>query len=387
MIILILMGLCLLGAASLVAAGGRTIRRGVFDGMTPSIGSWPDVALVVPAAGAAPELPKVVQSLLCQDYSTFQTVFVTRDAADPATDMIRETARDHPGVKHVLSGKASGCGQKNHNLLQGLAALRDKPEILVFCDSTRIAPPSWLKALVAPVVRGEVEITSGYHHVVPRDNRFSTLGHALSVLILYLTKGIPFLNQPWGGGTAVRRETFECLGVEQIWSRNVVDDVSLAALLKRERIKVGLSTGASMATPLKGETMGSWLHWLIRQWFYLKVCMPGSWLAAGLTCYLFSAILVLAAVGALGVIPGLATGLQALVSMGFLCLFAALVLVLGILHPDPGPLFRWLVAALLTPPVAAWAHMLTLFTMKITWQGIHYRVKWRGVVESVEEGG
>jgi hypothetical protein len=72
--------------------------------------------------------------------------------------------------------------------------------------------------------------------------------------------------------------------------------------------------------------------------------------------------------------------------MGFLCLFAALAFVLRFLHPDPGPLLRWLAAAFLTPPAAAWAHMLTLFTMEIDWRGIHYRVKWKGVVESVEQG-
>lgn len=380
MILCLLMGLCLLSAACLVAVGGTSIRRKPSIHEIPST-AWPDVGVVVPAAGAAPQLPAAISSLLSQDYPSFRLVLVTRDREDPASAVLTEILGNRAGTKHVLSGMASGCGQKNHNLLRGLAALEPRPPILVFCDSTRTAPPQWLKALVAPVVRGEVEVTSGYHHGIPRDKRFSTLGHAFSILVLYLTKGIPFLNQPWGGGTAIRRETFERLGVEQIWSRNIVDDVSLAALLKENRLRVGLSSGAHMATPLKGETVGSWVQWLIRQWFYLKVCLPGSWLAAGSACYLFSGVLALAVFGVLGAIPGWVTKLHALACLAFLCLFAAMALGLRLLHPEPPPPLRCLAAAFLNPPIAAWAHMRTLFTMKITWHGIHYRVKWKGIVE------
>jgi hypothetical protein len=66
-------------------------------------------------------------------------------------------------------------------------------------------------------------------------------------------------------------------------------------------------------------------------------------------------------------------------------LYAALALTLRLLHPDPGPPFRWLAAAFLAAPAAAWAHGLTLLTMEITWRGIRYKVKWKGVVD--ERGG
>lgn len=379
MIFCLLMGLCLLSAVCLIAVGGAAIRRDPSIHDIPST-AWPDVGVVVPAAGASPELPAAISSLLSQDYPSFQLVLVTRDQEDPASAFLAETFGIRPGVKHVLSGKATGCGQKNHNLLQGLAALESDPPILVFCDSTRTAPPQWLKALVSPVVRGEFEVTSGYHHGIPRDQRVSTWGHAFSILLLYLTKGIPFLNQPWGGGTAIRRETFDRLGVEQVWSRNIVDDVSLAALLQKNRMRTGFSSGAHMATPLKGETLGSWIQWLVRQWFYLKVCLPGSWLAAGMICYLFCGVLALAVLGSLGAITGWVTEPHALACLAFLCLFAASALGLRLLHPKPPPPMRWLAAAFLNPPVAAWAHLRTLFTMRLTWRGIHYRVKWKGIV-------
>ena len=297
--------LLILSAAVLVTLGGLAMARKPDSRQVPPAGTWPGVALVVPAAGAGAELPEAAAALLSQDYPFYRLIFVTRDGGDPATGIIRKAVGRDPRARHVLSGKAFGCGQKNHNLLRGVeAALEENPEILAFCDSTRIAPPHWLRALVAPVAFGEVEVSSGYHHVLPLDGRLSALGHAFSVLLLYLTKGFSLLNQPWGGGTAIRMETFERLKVTDVWARNIVDDVSLAAILNKARIRVGLSRGAWATTPLEGETMGSWIRWLFRQWFYLKVCFPLAWAAAGVYCHLFSGMLVLALFAAFGGSPG-----------------------------------------------------------------------------------
>jgi hypothetical protein len=141
--------------------------------------------------------------------------------ADPATPVIAALIPEYPGSRLILSGPATNCGQKNHNLLAGLKALGEAAAILVFCDSTRLAPANWLKSMVLPLVREEVPVVIGYHHVFPRDRRLTTWGRAITVLILYLTKPIPRLNQPWGGATAIKRQLFEELQVARMWSRNV----------------------------------------------------------------------------------------------------------------------------------------------------------------------
>jgi hypothetical protein len=160
-----------------------------------------------------------------------------------------------------------------------------------------------------------------------------------------------------------------------------VDDVSLTAILKKHRIRIGLSVGASVKTPLQEETFRSWIQWLTRQWFYLKVCFPGSWLAAGLYCLLFACTQVFALIAILGMIPGWTAGVTAFASLLFLCLFFALATILRGLQPAAVPLPLWLTAVFLTPFAAVWAHTLTLFTMKTTWWGIRYHVGWMGIVK------
>jgi cellulose synthase/poly-beta-1,6-N-acetylglucosamine synthase-like glycosyltransferase len=382
MLPLVLGAVLLLACLLLWVAGAGVVRPGPTRALRAE--DLPRAGLVVPVAGGSPAVSRAAASVLAQDYPSFEVVFVTRNPQDPAAGLIREAVEGLAHARLVFAGPANRCGQKNHNLLRGLEALTDRPEILVFCDGTRTAPPGWLRSLVAPLVEGRLEVTSGYHHVLPADARLPTLGHAFSVLVLYLTRGVPFLNQPWGGGTAIRRRTFERLGVRKVWAGNVVDDVSLAALLKRNDVRVGASPGAWVLTPLAGETLGSLTRWLFRQWFYLKVCLPGSWLAAGAACHLVSISLLGALVGAGSGTAGLIPTAWTLFSWFLLCLGGAFAVAARSLLPGPVPLIPWLGAVPVTAAAASWAHLQTLFTMKVEWKGIRYRVRWAGTVAGVE---
>ena len=219
---------------------------------SPSSSPWPGRRRGWPRASSP--------ALLHQDYPDYQVIFTTRDLQDPATGVIAKLIWGKPRARLVVAGPARTRGQKNQNLLAGIRLAGDAPEILAFCDSNQEAPRDFLRKLAAPVALGEGVVTSGYHQAIPGDRRLATWGRAVSVLTLYLTKAVPWLNQPWGGATAIRRETFESLGVASLWTETVVDDVSLAALLIRARIPV-------------------------RLWIYLKYYLPGSWMAAGVLMY------------------------------------------------------------------------------------------------------
>ncbi|MCX5892923.1 MAG: glycosyl transferase, partial [Deltaproteobacteria bacterium] len=287
-------------------------------------------------------------------------------------------------ARHVLAGPARGCGQKNQNLLAAVQLLGRTPEILVFCDSNQAATSTWLKELVAPIVRGEAQVSSGFHHVIAREPGVLGLGRAVTVLVLYLTRGFRRLNQPWGGATAIRRSLFENLEVAKLWAENIVDDVSLAARLVEAGQPVGIPRGASLHTPLDHESWASGQDWLIRQWLYLKFCMPATWLAGGLVVHLVAALVVLAGVrllllplGAVAAGPGLAGAL-------FLAGLTGLGIALRSYHPQPGPLAKWLPAYFAAVGLASWCHLKTLFTMEMRGRGIIYRVGRRGrVVEIV----
>lgn len=384
--ILAAMGSVLLLLALLVLRGGRVLRKVNPPELAKEPGRWPPVALIVPVAGAAPGLRDRLSSLLNQDYPDYQAIFVTQDQKDPATAVILATMSGATRARLVISGRAQTCGQKNHNLLAGLRLIGDETETLAFCDSNQLAPANFLKELVRPIALGEAAVTSGYHHIIPQDSRIATLGRAITVLTLYLTKGFKRLNQPWGGATAIDRRLFQALKVARLWAETVVDDVSLAARLIRAKILVGEAPGASLATPLEGESLKGWSQWLTRQWLYLKFCLPGTWVAAGLAQHLFSVLVLLAGGQCLLGFLGWISPLPALAATLFLILLSWLGVALRPLHPRAGPLTAWLAAFYASIFMASWCHLKTWFSREIHWRGISYRVGRGGRVTEVREG-
>lgn len=91
-----------------------------------------------------------LRSLLTQDYPRFVPVLVTAEENEPAAELVGRLKQDFPALRHVVAGTATGCGQKNHNSLQGIAALGDEVDVYVFCDSTHMAEPDFLRHLAAP---------------------------------------------------------------------------------------------------------------------------------------------------------------------------------------------------------------------------------------------
>ncbi len=379
------MALVLLAYWGLVREGSRVLGAEAREEENDPPGGWPRLALIVPVAGAPPDLAARLKTLLHQDYPDYQVIFATRDFEDPATRVIADLIGGQARGRLVVAGAARNCGQKNQNLLAGLRLAGDAPEILAFCDANQEAPPDFLRKLAAPVARGEGVVTSGYHHAIPGDDRLATWGRALLVLTLYFTKTIPWLNQPWGGATAIRRETFESLGVAQLWAETVVDDVSLAARLIQARIPVCLSRGADLATKVSGETLATWESWLFRQWIYLKYYLPGSWLAAGVLMYLLTAFTLLSTAQLLLTPWGWGTPLSFLISLAFLAALSALALASRSLHPCPPRWPLWLAVFFSTLGMTSWVHLKTCLTQKISWRGTVYQVDWRGRVSAIQQ--
>lgn len=265
----------------------------------PPAGS-PKVVIIIPVTGNASGMKVCLESLLDQDYPNYETFFVTRDMEDPGASIIQELLSDGKNARHIISGPATCCGQKNQNLLAGVAAAGPSVEILVFCDSSHQAPQSLLSDLIRPVAEGNAVMTTGFHRIVPGDFGLGTLGMLWSVLGIHLLQGITVFTQPWGGAMAIRRTVFETHGVDRLWARTVVDDFSMGPHLRRKGIRCKPVPTACLTTPLAGQTLYEWNTWLTRQLLYLKFYTPGSWLAAALAAYLLVGPILLAGMSIIG---------------------------------------------------------------------------------------
>ena len=360
--------------------------RRVSDNPRPETESWersPRAAIIVPITGNSPEIRGCLESLLNQDYPDYETIFVTRDLKDPATFLVQDLISGRRRTRHVLSGPAASCSQKNHNLLAGLASVGPAVEILVFCDSTHQAPPHLLGSLVRPLIRREAVLTTGFHRIKPGNFGLATLGMLQIVLMLNLLHGFSRIVQPWGGATAVLRSTFEAQDMFRVWSENVIDDLSLGVHLQRAGIRVKSVPSAILTTNLTGQTLDGFITWLTRQLLYPKFLLPGIWAASGVAIFLLAALPLAAALACLGGLLGLALARYSLAGVAFLVSLSAIGVCYRTLVPYHISLWRWLAAFYATPGLTLWCYLKTWGTNTISWRGISYRVAWGGRVRQI----
>lgn len=392
MLISMLLGLCLTYVLYLAGAdharigfAGRTGTDGSPAGK-PLASTLPRVGMVVPLTGGTSITRACLESFLDQSYPNYEVIFVTCGPDDPASRLVSEVVKAGKNARHVLSGEATRCGQKNHNLLAGIAALGTSVEILTFCDSTHLAPPHFLADLVSPIIDGEAVMTTGFHRIIPGDMGLPTLGMLLSVMSIHLMQAVKAITQPWGGGMAIKRQTFEENRISSLWATNCVDDLSMGTFLAKAGIRVKPVSSACLLTPISRVTLRDWHGWLKRQLLFLKFCQPGIWMASALAAYLFATPILACLAFAAGVL-GIAPKTVALCGLFFIVAFCALGLRWRTLAPEKIPAWRWMPAFFAGGLMALVCYAGTWTGNILHWRGISYRVSRGGKVEEVIRSG
>lgn len=370
----------------LARTGGKLLRKEREEAealLAFQDGDWPSAALIIPVAGTHPRMADALRSLLSQDYPRLIPILVTAEADEPAAGLIHDLQKKFPTAQHLVAGRAERCGQKNHNSLQAISFVGDAADVYVFCDSTHLARPDFVRQLVAPIARGEASFSTGYHYVAPGDRRQVTLAYAQSVLLMRLLQAVLKFTQPWGGGMAASREAFARLGVARHWARNVVDDCSLAGLLLQRGERVRLCPGALLRTEAQGHARQVWRAWMDRQVLFLKFCMPGQWLLLGFLALIMFVPPFGAALAVLGGLMGVTSGgivLMALVYVGVV--IAAQYFWRNFLSRPPS-LLHWAIALFRAVGMFALVYVQSIPAKGIVWHGIDYRVGRGGVVRSM----
>lgn len=343
---------------------------------------WPRMAMIVPVGGNSPHMASALTSLLAQDYPEYIPIFVTETADEPAATCIRHLQNDFPLLRHVVAGHATNCGQKNHNTLAGLASVADDNiEIYTFCDSTHLAPPDFLRLLVAPIAQGKSDFSTGYHSVEHFDEKLTTLAYCASVLLMRLLQGFSRFTQPWGGAMAIRSHAFRREHVDELWATSVVDDCSLAALLLRRKIHVSLCTAALLKTVARDHSMSVWHDWMERQILFLKFCIPFQWKLLGILVVCMAFPPLFASVAFLGGFLGIGSGEAVALGLCWLAVFWCEMSYLRSLLDKQSSPIRFVGAFTLACLMFAKVYIGTLNAHSILWQGRTYHVGENGEIK------
>ncbi len=229
--------------------------------LVPEPGTWPAVAAIVPARDEAATIPPVITSLLRQEYpGDFRVVLVDDHSSDGtaarALAAAEETGR--PGRFILLNAPElpEGWSGKLWALNTGIeyaSRLVPAPDFLLLTDADILHPPHNLRQLVARAAGGDpggepYDLVS----LMARLN-CGTVAEKLMIpaFVFFFEMLYPFrwVNNPSdrtagaaGGVILLRRRALEEAGGLAAMSDALIDDCTLAALIKDHgRIWLGLS--------------------------------------------------------------------------------------------------------------------------------------------------
>lgn len=242
----------------------------------------PFASVIVPCRGLDQGLRPNLAALFEQHYPAYEIVFVSDCADDPALAIAGELSRGFNGepferASFVVAGRATESGQKVHNLLAGLAEADPASEVFVFVDTDARPRKGWLRALVAPLADEDVGAATGYRWFLPvRGGLASQLRSVWNASIASALGTDARRNFCWGGSTAIRRATFEQLGMFERWRGTLSDDFALTRALQEAKLPIRF-VPACLTASLEDCSAAGLFEFTTRQLKITRVYAPNLW--------------------------------------------------------------------------------------------------------------
>jgi ceramide glucosyltransferase len=350
------------------------------DGTT---GDFPGMDILVPIKGVLPDQEETLESMLRQDYPSYNVIFLIESEQDPAVLLVENLSNRFPNVRKVITGTAGMCGQKNHNLVQGIKHLSPSAEVVVFCDSSNMVDTDWLRRFTEPLRTGAYEVVTTFRAFDPRP--LTMWGICQAIYAAFLLLLMANKAKPWGGATAIAVNTLYRLDVIGEWSRNVIDDLTLGNVLDKAGIPVFMEPRSLLRSPLPDQSLSGLIHFLDRQILFPKWTNPIIWFTTLLFHLSVTAVIVAAIMVAILFPFGLISPILGWSSYCFLILVFAAAMLFWRMNPFRIPIWSWLISYLPFIFVTAFVFMRSLFRNYIEWHGKRYYVGKGGVVLCVED--
>jgi cellulose synthase/poly-beta-1,6-N-acetylglucosamine synthase-like glycosyltransferase len=373
----------LLGGVRFLAYVRREIEK-------PPVDFAPPVSIIAPCRGLDQGFKENLSALFRQHYPAYEIIFVTDRADDEAVAVIEEARREFESRTHVTSriviaGEATESGQKVHNLRAAVAETEPSSEAFIFVDTDARPGAAWLRSLVAPLADEGIGAATGYRWFIPERGGISSHLRAVwnaSIASALGERGDK--NFCWGGATAVRRATFEKLGMRDEWRGTLSDDFALMHVLRRARLPIYF-VPACLTASIEDCGFGELLEFTTRQLKITRVYASHFWKAVLVGSLLFvsvffggiALIIVRAARGLTYALP--LTLLSLTFILGAAKAYLRLLAVRLSLKEYDAPLKRGALMHLtlwpLTSAIYLYNALCALFSRRINWRGITYELK------------
>jgi ceramide glucosyltransferase len=348
----------------------------------------PTTALICPCKGNERGLEENLLALTRFDYPNYEIYFTLATSLDPALKVIeRVKAASQKSVHIVIAGPPTDCGEKVYNLQRAVEALpADKFEVLAFTDSDVRLPHTWLTKLIAPLSDGRIGATTAYRWIIPSGTGLESMASCFASAwngAVATMLGKPSGNFCWGGGTAIRRKTFDDVNVLEAWKGAVSDDFAMTYALEQAGKPIVFCPECFAAT-LHPWTVAELLEFTNRQILITRIYSPRRWQFGAAAHLSYSLTLLYAVYVILYSMVDVDPWGQLLLLTLAIPLLAAMkgamrmIAVSEAMPESKAKLQGWSwvcpVLAPLVPFLFSWNFIMSLLTKSIRWRGIRYEL-------------
>ncbi len=347
----------------------------------------PMTAVICPCKGSEPGLEENLAALTRFDYANYEIYFSLATSLDPALKTIEKikTTSQRP-VHVVIAGPPENCGEKVFNLRRAVESLPEKFEVFVFVDTDVRLSRNWLAKIVAPLQDARVGATTAYRWIIP-SRRMGEGGFASAMASTWNAAiatlfGHSRSNFCWGGGTAIRRKTFDDANVLEFWNGAVSDDFALTNALESAGRPI-VFCPECMAPTLHPWTGSALLEFTNRQILLTRVYSPKRW--TGLAMHLAYSVTMIYA--GFVILASMVTGdpwfnliLIALIVPLLAAMKGAIrTIAVGEMLPEwKAQLSQWSWAwpalAPVVPFLFSWNFVSSLLSRRTRWRGVRYEL-------------
>jgi cellulose synthase/poly-beta-1,6-N-acetylglucosamine synthase-like glycosyltransferase len=348
----------------------------------------PHVSVIVPCRGVDPGLRENLAALLHLDYPSYEVIFVTDNADDPAVavihDVVAAEAAGSASWKLVIAPAAKLSSQKVENLREAVLHASGAAEVYAFVDSDARVSRDWLRALVAPLADASIGAATGYRWFISESvGLASELRSVWNASIASALGPNTATNFCWGGSTAIRRATFDRLHIRERWSGTLSDDFVVTRTLIEAGLDIVFVPGA-MAATVESCTIIDLFEFTTRQMKITRVYMPRLWILTLIGSILYVGVMA-AAIGNALLSPGSLGGIAALVTLGLVVALGtgkAYVRLKAVMlaFPDRRDALRkqflpQLILWSVTPVIFLINSLAAAFSRRIRWRSTTYELK------------
>ena len=199
-----------------------------------------------------------IKYFLNQNYENYEVIVVV----DEESDARKFKEFD---VNVIISRQIPTCSGKISALLTGIKFA--KGSIYIFADGDIKPHKNWILYLVSSL--NDKEIATSYRWYF-KNAILSAWNMAAASILFYHV-----FNFAWGGSIAIRKKDFEKLGIKEIWKNEIVDDLTLTMVAKKNGYKINFVPQAISEADEEEK-----LNWMNKEMAWIKFYFPSLWLLA-----------------------------------------------------------------------------------------------------------